>query len=139
MPATATVASTAAAAAENSLRTLGFDLKSLFTVANLQTFGILAVLVLGVVLIFDFFNYGYTSYAYGDTSTYTSYGRSLVTSAAKVWDQRDQLGFSNHVRGGRGLDSMTKILDDIADAILKYEGVENNNVEQSRQSKVLQH
>ncbi|XP_047491637.1 uncharacterized protein LOC125040897 [Penaeus chinensis] len=137
MPATTTAATAAAAVAENSLRTLGFDLKSLLTTANLQTFGILAVIVLGILLIFDFFNYGYTSYAYGDTSSYSSYGRSLITSAAKVWDQRDQLGFSNHVRGGRGMDSMTKILDDIADAILKYEEVENNNVGQSRESKVL--
>ncbi|ROT71837.1 hypothetical protein C7M84_009808 [Penaeus vannamei] len=86
---------------------------------------------------FDFLSYGYASYT-GDAAGHTSYGRSLVTTAAKVWDQRDQLGLNPYVRGGRGLDSMTQILDDIADAILKYEGLEDNVVGQSRQSKVLQ-
>nr|XP_027219233.1 uncharacterized protein LOC113811650 [Penaeus vannamei]XP_027219236.1 uncharacterized protein LOC113811653 [Penaeus vannamei] len=122
---------------DETLRTFGFDIKSLVKSLDLQTFGLLTLLVVGAVFLFDFLSYGYASYT-GDAAGHTSYGRSLVTTAAKVWDQRDQLGLNPYVRGGRGLDSMTQILDDIADAILKYEGLEDNVVGQSRQSKVLQ-
>lgn len=101
-----TIAATVAPAAstlmyqvDQSLRTLGFDLKSLVKSFDIQTVGLLTLLVVAGIFLFDFFNYGYSSY-YGDTSSYTSYGRSLVTTAAKVWDQRDHLGLNPYVRGG---------------------------------------
>lgn len=43
------------------------------------------------------------------------------------------LQFSN----SRGLDSMTQILDSIADAIIKYDKLEDNEVGQTRKSKDL--
>ncbi|XP_042869169.1 uncharacterized protein LOC122251345 [Penaeus japonicus] len=85
---------------DETLRTFGFDVKSLVKSLDLQTFGLLTLLVVGAVFLFDFLNYGYASYYTGDISEHTSYGRSLVTTAAKVWDQRDQLGLNPYVRGG---------------------------------------
>lgn len=112
MPATlaATAAPVAAAAAtaaastimqkvDQNLRTFGFDLKSLVKGFDLQTFGILTVVVVLAIVLFDIFSYGYSSY-HGDTSSYSSYGRSLVTSAARVWDEREKLGLNPYVRGG---------------------------------------
>ncbi|XP_071530500.1 uncharacterized protein [Panulirus ornatus] len=132
----APVASSLMYQVDQSLRTLGFDLKSLVKSFDLQTVGLLTLLVVVGIFLFDFLNYGYSSY-YGDTSTYTSYGRSLVTTAAKIWDQRDELGVNPYVRGGRGLDSMTQILDSLADAVLKYEEYESNDVDRTRESKDL--
>lgn len=37
----------------------------------------------------------------------------------------------------RNLDSVTQILDSLADAVLKYEKLEHNEVGQTRQAKVL--
>lgn len=84
---------------DETLRTFGFDIKSLVKSLDLQTFGLLTLLVVGAVFLFDFLSYGYASYT-GDAAGHTSYGRSLVTTAAKVWDQRDQLGLNPYVRGG---------------------------------------
>lgn len=108
MPSTlvATAATVAPAAAtlmtkvDDSLRTLGFDLKGLVKSIDLQTVGLLTLIVVVGVFLFDFFNYGYQSYLAGDTSSYSSYGRSLVTNAARLWDQRGELGLNPYVRGG---------------------------------------
>ncbi|XP_066977552.1 uncharacterized protein [Macrobrachium rosenbergii] len=147
MPVTTTAATIVAAASsphvgtlmnkvDEQLRTAGYDLKSFIKSIDLHTVGFLTLLVVAAIFLFDLLNYGYSAYL-GNTSSYSSYGRSLVTNAAKVWDQREQLGFNNVItRGSRGLDSMTQILDTLADAVLKYEG-EDNKVESSRQSKDL--
>lgn len=89
--------SPAAVVLDQSLRSLGFDLGGLLKSVDVQTVGVVALFVLLGILLFDIFNYGYTAYA-GDPSSYVSYGRSLATSAAKIWDERDQLGLSS----GRG-------------------------------------
>ncbi|KAG7156269.1 uncharacterized protein LOC121853794 [Homarus americanus] len=141
MPSTVVTSTLPAATAvmhqvDESLRTLGFDLKSLVKAFDLQTVGLLTLVVVVGIFLFDLLNYGYSSYQ-DDSSTYTSYGRSLVTTAARVWDHREQLGLNPYVRGGRGLDSMTQILDSLADAVLKYEDLETNDVPQARQSKDL--
>lgn len=84
---------------DETLRTLGFDLKGLVKAFDLKTVGLLTLLVVAAIFLFDIINYGYASYA-GSPSSYTSYGRSLVTNAAKVWDQRGQLGFASDLRSG---------------------------------------
>ncbi|XP_053634215.1 uncharacterized protein [Cherax quadricarinatus] len=122
---------------DQSLRTFGFDLKSLVKALDLQTIGILTLVVVLAIVLYDIISYNYSSY-HGDLSSYSSYGRSLVTTAAKVWDQREELGLNPYVRGGRGLDEMTRILDAVADAILKYEDTEVNKVPSSRKSKDMQ-
>ncbi|XP_063840662.1 uncharacterized protein LOC135089220 [Scylla paramamosain] len=121
---------------DQTLRTLGFDLTSLVKSFDIKTVGLLTLVVIGAIFLFDLIHYGYASYA-GSSSSYTSYGRSLVTSAAKVWDQRDQLGVASGLRNGRDLDAMTQILDSIADAIIKYDKLEDNEVGQTRKSKDL--
>ncbi|KAK3870595.1 hypothetical protein Pcinc_024178 [Petrolisthes cinctipes] len=121
----------AAAVLDQSLRSFGFDLGSLLKSVDVQTVGVVALFVLIGILLFDVFNYGYTSYA-GDSSSYVSYGRSLATSAAKVWDEREQLGLSSG-RGSRNLDTMTQVLDSLADAVLKYEELSDNLVDDTRQ------
>ncbi|XP_050692918.1 uncharacterized protein LOC126983830 [Eriocheir sinensis] len=118
---------------DQTLRTLGFDLKGLVKAFDLKTFGLVTLVVVAAIILFDIIHYGYASYA-GETSSYTSYGRSLATSAAKIWDQREQHGFATELRNGRGLDSMTQILDSIADAIIMYDKAENNEVGQTRKS-----
>lgn len=84
---------------DHTLRTFGFDLKGLVKAVDLQTVGLVTLVVVAAIIIFDIIHYGYASYA-GATSSYTSYGRSLATSAAKVWDQREQLGFASELRNG---------------------------------------
>ncbi|KAK4311384.1 hypothetical protein Pmani_017108 [Petrolisthes manimaculis] len=126
-----TINPAAAAVLDQGLRSLGFDLGSLLKSVDVQTVGVVALFVLIGILLFDVFNYGYTSYA-GDTSSYVSYGRSLATSAAKVWDEREQLGLSSG-RGSRNLDTMTQVLDSLADAVLKYEELSDNLVDDTRQ------
>lgn len=84
---------------DQTLRTFGFDLKGLVKAFDLKTVGLLTLVVVGAIILFDIIHYGYASYA-GNTSSYTSYGRSLATSAAKVWDQREQLGFASELRNG---------------------------------------
>lgn len=121
---------------DQTLRTLGFDLTSLVKTFDIKTVGLLTLVVIGAIFLFDLLHYGYAGYA-GTSSSYTSYGRSLVTSAAKVWDQRDQLGLPSGLRNGRDLDAMTQILDSIADAIIKYDKLEGNEVGQTRKSKDL--
>ncbi|XP_045118561.1 uncharacterized protein LOC123508746 [Portunus trituberculatus] len=121
---------------DQTLRTLGFDLTSLVKTFDIKTVGLLTLVVIGAIFLFDLIHYGYAGYI-GTSSSYTSYGRSLVTGAAKVWDQRDQLGLASGLRNGRDLDAMTQILDSIADAIIKYDELEDNEVGQTRQSKDL--
>lgn len=84
---------------DQTLRTFGLDLKGLVKAFDLQTVGLVTLIVVAAIIIFDVISYGYASYA-GTSSSYTSYGRSLVTSAAKVWDQREQLGFASELRSG---------------------------------------
>ena len=84
---------------DQTLRTLGFDLTSLVKTFDLKTVGLLTVLVVAAIFLFDLVNYGYASYG-SSSSSYTSYGRSLVTNAAKVWDQRGELGFASGLRNG---------------------------------------
>ncbi|KAK3864237.1 hypothetical protein Pcinc_030057 [Petrolisthes cinctipes] len=131
-----TAAETVIHTVDHGLRTLGYDLKSLVKAFDLQTVGLLTLVVIAGIFLFDLFSYGYSSYA-GNTSTYASYGRSLVFNAAKIWDQRDELGVDSSMRGSRNLDSVTQILDSLADAVLKYEKLEHNEVGQTRQAKVL--
>lgn len=84
---------------DQTLRTFGFDLKGLVKAFDLQTVGLVTLVVVAAIILFDIIHYGYASYG-GETSSYTSYGRSLATSAAKIWDQREQLGFASELRNG---------------------------------------
>ncbi|KAK7080628.1 hypothetical protein SK128_013378 [Halocaridina rubra] len=122
---------------DDQLQRAGFDLKSLVKAVDLSTLGLLTLVIIGGVLLFDLLSFGYLSYYDRNTSSYTSYGRSLVTNAAKFWDSREQYGLNDLVRGSRGLDSVTPILDSLADAILKFEGEDNTPTNSSRQSKEM--
>lgn len=146
MPAASTAATIAAAAShphvgsimyqvDEQLRSAGFDLRTFVKSIDLHSIGFLTLLVVGCIFLFDLLSYGYYAYL-GNASTYSSYGRSLVTNAAKAWDRREELGLNALTRGSRGLGSMTQILDSLSAAILKYEG-EDNTVESSRKAKVL--
>ncbi|KAK7086638.1 hypothetical protein SK128_020709 [Halocaridina rubra] len=137
MPAAVTAEALAAAASnnvdvgslmyqfDNQLNRAGYDLKGLFRSIDIHTIGFLTLVVVGAVLLFDLINYGISVYL-GHTSTYSSYGRSLATNAARLWEHRDQYDLSALGRGGRGLDSsVTNVLDSLAEAIIKYDEEEN--------------
>ncbi|XP_037792779.1 uncharacterized protein LOC119588145 [Penaeus monodon] len=70
-----------------------FDLKGLVNKLDIQTLGLVALVAVAAVFLLDLF-----------TKSYTPFGRSLVSSAAHAWDNADQWGLSESVRGS---DSVT--------------------------------
>ncbi|CAL4125616.1 unnamed protein product [Meganyctiphanes norvegica] len=105
--------------ADASLRSLGFDVKQYFKNFDLQTVGVVVlVAALGLVL-FNLLTYAYVAYT-GRSDSFSPYGRSLVTGAARAWQDKDTWGI-NDVRGGRGLDEVAEILDALSNAVLEWE------------------
>lgn len=85
---------------DSALRTVGYDLPSLFKTIDIKTVGLVAgAIIIGLLLldvIAQWFGGKYTD----DVSSYSTYGRSLAVGAAKIWDQKDELGLLKGVRGG---------------------------------------
>ncbi|KAG7156268.1 uncharacterized protein LOC121853869 [Homarus americanus] len=94
-----------------------FDLKHWVSQLDFKTVGLLAVVVVGVIFFLDLF-----------TKSYAPYGRSLLVSAAQTWDNRDQLGLNDAVRGSRSLEPLSNVLDALAEAVLKWEEPEASAV-----------
>ncbi|XP_042204217.1 uncharacterized protein LOC121853898 [Homarus americanus] len=98
---------------QESLRSV--DLAHWVSQLDFKTVGLLAVVVVGVVFLLDLF-----------TKSYTPYGRSLLSSAAHAWDDKDQLGLKDAVRGSRSLEPLSNVLDALAEAVMKWEEPEDS-------------
>ncbi|KAG7156267.1 uncharacterized protein LOC121853888 [Homarus americanus] len=98
---------------QESLRSV--DLKHWVSQLDFKTVGLLAVVVVGVVFLLDLF-----------TKSYAPYGRSLLSTAAHAWDNKDQLGFTGAIRGSRSLEPLSNVLDALAEAVVKWEEPEGS-------------
>ncbi|XP_071530501.1 uncharacterized protein [Panulirus ornatus] len=94
-----------------------FDLKHWIANLDFKTVGVLALVVVGVLFLFNLL-----------TKSYAPYGRSLLYSAANAWDNRDQLGLNDVGRGSRSLEPLMNVLDSLAEAVKKWEESEANTV-----------
>ncbi|KAK8404136.1 hypothetical protein O3P69_000297 [Scylla paramamosain] len=123
MPASLSTAAAASHHMERSLRTLGFDLTNMLKTLDLQTVGLLGLLILAGILLFDLFakgsNYGHASYPGSlGSGTYASYGRKgLLDSSASGTSHLEP-----SARTSRSLESVTQILESLAEAAMKYRG-----------------
>ncbi|XP_068226368.1 uncharacterized protein [Palaemon carinicauda] len=98
--------------------TSGFDLKSLFTGLDVKTVSWLALIIVALIVIYDFWKKS-TGY---DTS-------ALAVSAADYWqDNRDQFTYDPYYRGSRSLEPLTEVLDALADAVKKWESTPDEGV-----------
>lgn len=118
---------------DSALRTVGYDLPSLIKSVDLKTVGLVTGAVILGLLLFDVITQWFGGSYANDVSSYSTYGRSLAVSAAKVWDQKDELGLLEGVRGGRSIEPMTKILDSLSEAILKWDETEPKQQQQQQQ------
>ncbi|XP_045118570.1 uncharacterized protein LOC123508752 [Portunus trituberculatus] len=123
MPASIATAAAASHQIERSLRTLGLDLSNTLRTLDLQTVGLLGLLILAAIILFDLFgkgsNYGHATYP-GSVGggTYASYGRKgLLDSSASGTSHLEP-----SARTSRSLESMAEILESVAEAALKYRG-----------------
>ncbi|XP_045615616.1 uncharacterized protein [Procambarus clarkii] len=94
-----------------------FDLKNWVSQLDFKTAGVLAVVVVGALLLLNLFG-----------KPFSPFGRSLLTSAANAWENRDQLGFGPALRGSRSLEPVTQVLDALAEAVRKWEEPEDSAV-----------
>ncbi|CAL4135886.1 unnamed protein product [Meganyctiphanes norvegica] len=109
--------------ADVSLRSLGFDLKQYFQSFDLQTVGVVVLVAALGLFLFNLLSYAYATYT-GRSDGFRPYGRSLITGAARAWQDKDHWGI-NDVRGGRGLDEVAGILDALSNAVLEWEEPSN--------------
>ncbi|KAG7156265.1 uncharacterized protein LOC121853885 [Homarus americanus] len=100
---------------QESLRSV--DLAHWVSQLDFKTVGLLAVVVVGVVFLVNLF-----------TKSYSPYGRSLLSSAAHAWDNRDQLGLTDVLSGSRSLEPLSNVLDALADAVMKWEEPEVSTI-----------
>nr|XP_045615362.1 uncharacterized protein LOC123768709 [Procambarus clarkii]XP_045615363.1 uncharacterized protein LOC123768709 [Procambarus clarkii] len=91
-----------------------FDLKNWVSQLDFKTAGVLAVVVVGVLFLFNLF-----------AKPSFPFRRSLLT-AANAWENRDQLGFGPALRGSRSLEPLTNVLDALAEAVKKWEVPEDS-------------
>ncbi|XP_042869174.1 uncharacterized protein LOC122251350 [Penaeus japonicus] len=94
-----------------------FDLKGLVNKLDIQTVGLVALVVVAAVFLFELFS-----------KSYAPYGRSLLSSAAHAWDDGDQWNLKESARGSRSLEPVTKVLDALAEAVKKWEAQEEGAV-----------
>ncbi|MCL4138175.1 UNVERIFIED_CONTAM: hypothetical protein GTU68_005741 [Idotea baltica] len=81
------------------LRHIGYNLPTAIGAVNIKAICfILALLFLGAIL-FDWVSYSLAS-SIGDTSSYSGYGRKVITTAADLWDQRNIIGLGPYLRNG---------------------------------------
>ena len=86
---------------DSALRTVGYDLPSIIKNIDFKTVGLVTGAIILGLLIFDVLTQWLSSsFKDDDFSSYSSYGRSLAVGAAKVWDQRNEIGLLDGVRGG---------------------------------------
>ncbi|XP_066976874.1 uncharacterized protein [Macrobrachium rosenbergii] len=96
----------------------GLDLKSLVTGLDVKTVSWLALIVVALIFIYEWWT---KSYGY-DAS-------SLALSAADYWqDNRDQFTYDPYGRGSRSLEPLTDVLDALADAVKKWESTQGKSV-----------
>ncbi|XP_066976869.1 uncharacterized protein [Macrobrachium rosenbergii] len=102
--------------------TRNFDVANFFKGLDLKTFGWLALAVVAVILVVDFF-----------TKSYGPFGRSLAVTAADVWQRnRQHIHFDKYGRDSRSLEPVTEVLDALADAVKKWEKTEEPKVARDR-------
>ncbi|XP_018019513.1 uncharacterized protein LOC108675968 [Hyalella azteca] len=123
---------------DSALRTVGYDLPSLIKSIDFKTIGLVTGAIILGLLLFDVISQWLGKSLDNDYSSYSSYGRSLAVGAAKVWDKKDEIGLLEGVRGGRSLESVTKVLDSISDAVLKWEEDSGASAQQKNASAVPQ-
>ena len=91
---------------DTTLRTLGYNLPSLLHKIDFQTVGVVISAVIFAIFVYDLVTYFFSTYKFGvgsgahHGSTYSSYGRSLLESAADLWQQRDVIGLTQYLRNG---------------------------------------
>ncbi|XP_068226370.1 uncharacterized protein [Palaemon carinicauda] len=96
----------------------GFDLKSLVSGLDIKTFSWIALIVVALIFLYEWWT---KSYGY-DAS-------SLAVSAADYWQgNRDQFTYDPYVRGSRSLEPLTEVLDALANAVKKWESSQENDV-----------
>ncbi|XP_076069806.1 uncharacterized protein LOC143041685 [Oratosquilla oratoria] len=114
---------------DQNLRSYGVDMRELrhyIKYIDIQTLGVFAIMVIICIFIFDSLAYLF-AYFKGTTSHYSSYGKSILASSAKVWPEiRNELAVDPYARG-RSLDSVTPVLDAIHGAFLRWESAPENN------------
>ncbi|KAL7644368.1 UNVERIFIED_CONTAM: hypothetical protein RMT77_005198 [Armadillidium vulgare] len=111
---------------DSAVRHIGYNLPTAIGAVNIKAIGFIIALVFLGILLLDWLSYALSTAnvngVNGGDSSYSSYGhygRSLLTTAADIWEQTNQVG-----RNGRTIESlgpMVGILDSIAVAIHKWD------------------
>ncbi|XP_071530502.1 uncharacterized protein [Panulirus ornatus] len=104
---------------QESLRNV--DLRYLVSTLDIQTIGVLSLVVVAVIFLLDLL-----------TKSYAPFGRSLLSSAVHAWGISDQLGLNDAVRGSRSLEPLTGVLDALAEAVMKWEESEASHTVRNR-------
>ncbi|XP_042869186.1 uncharacterized protein LOC122251361 [Penaeus japonicus] len=90
-----------------------FDPKALVKKLDLQTAGLVALVVVSVVFLVHLF-----------AKSLAPFGKSLLSSAAHAWDSADQWGLGA-IRQSQSLAPVTKVLDAMTEAAKKWEEPES--------------
>ncbi|KAK3870597.1 hypothetical protein Pcinc_024180 [Petrolisthes cinctipes] len=93
------------------------DLKHWVSQLDLKTVGFVAVAIISVLLILQLF-----------AKSYIGPARSLVASAAHAWQDSRDLPYDHPARASRNLDSVTQVLDTLAEAAIKWDESNTNEV-----------
>ncbi|XP_068226371.1 uncharacterized protein [Palaemon carinicauda] len=99
--------------------TQGFDLQHFIHNIDLKTVSWIALVVVGIIFIFDLFT---------KSSGYTA--KSLAISAADAWQEnKNQITYGINTRA-RSLEPLTEVLDALAEAVKKWEEPDTNVLEE---------
>ncbi|KAK4311390.1 hypothetical protein Pmani_017114 [Petrolisthes manimaculis] len=93
------------------------DLKHWVSQLDLKSVGFVAVAIISVLLILQLF-----------AKSYIGPARSLVASAAHAWQDSRDLPYDHPARASRNLDSVTQVLDTLAEAAIKWDESNTNEV-----------
>ncbi|KAK4311388.1 hypothetical protein Pmani_017112 [Petrolisthes manimaculis] len=93
------------------------DLSRLVNQFDIKTVGFVAVAIISVLLILQLFGKSYVGPA-----------RNLVASAAHAWQDSRDLPYDHPARASRNLESVNHVLDALADAAIKWEESNTNEV-----------
>nr|XP_053634217.1 uncharacterized protein LOC128689781 [Cherax quadricarinatus] len=93
---------------QDTLRTV--ELKHWVSQLDIKGVSVVVLVVLGVLLLLNLL-----------TKSTAPYGRSVLSSAVHIWDNRNHLGLTRAFFGNRSLEPLTHVLDALAAAAKKWE------------------